>query len=93
LCRNILDEGDGPRLLPAKTLLTIHTDAVLRHELAGAGGWGNPLERDPRRVLEDVRNGKVTVGHAREAYGVVVSEDASAVDLEATQQLRAARAT
>jgi N-methylhydantoinase B len=91
LCRNVLDEGDGPRLLPAKTLLTIHQGTVLRHELAGAGGWGDPLERDPVRVLADVVNEKISVAHAREAYAVVLNSDVSEVDVEATDKLRARR--
>ena len=71
LCRNVLDDGNGPRLLPAKTLLTIHEGTVLRHELAGAGGWGDPLARDPDRVLGDVRNEKVSVDHAPPRFMVV----------------------
>jgi N-methylhydantoinase B len=88
LCRNVLDEGEGPRVLPSKTFLTIHQGAVLRHELAGAGGWGDPFRRDPERVFADVRNQKISVAHAREAYGVVVTDDGSKIDLEATQRLR-----
>ena len=86
-----VDEGVGPRLLPAKTLLTIHTGTVLRHELAGAGGWGDPLDRDPDRVLADVLNEKVSITHARDAYAVVLNTDATAVDVEATTHLRAER--
>ena len=29
---------------------------LFRHEVAGAGGWGDPLERDPALVLRDVLN-------------------------------------
>jgi N-methylhydantoinase B len=91
LCRNVLDEGEGPRELRSKTLLTIHQGSVFRHELAGAGGWGDPFERDPERVLADVRNEKISVSHARDAYGVVFSDDGSKLDLEATQRLRRTR--
>jgi N-methylhydantoinase B len=91
LCRNIVDEGDGPRMLPAKTALVIQRGAVLRHELAGAGGWGNPLTRDPERVLADVRDEKISEAHARDAYAVVLTADAAAVDREATDQLRRER--
>jgi N-methylhydantoinase B len=88
LCRNVLDAGDGQRLLPAKTLLTIARDTVLRHELAGAGGWGDPLERDPERVLADVLDEKVSRTHARTAYGVVLTDTPAAIDVAATAQLR-----
>ena len=38
-------------LLPVKLTMTIKRGDVFRHELAGAGGWGDPLERDPAAVL------------------------------------------
>ncbi len=89
LCRTTLDEGDGPRPLPPKTLVTIRNGAVVRHELAGAGGWGDPFSRDPARVAADVRNGKLSAAHARTAYGVVVTGDGS-VDEAETERVRAA---
>jgi N-methylhydantoinase B len=59
---------------------------------AGGGGWGSPLDRDPRAVLDDVRNEMLSPAKAREWYGVVVNGDD--VDAEATEKLRAAiRAT
>ncbi|MEM2041592.1 MAG: hydantoinase B/oxoprolinase family protein [Nitrososphaerota archaeon] len=39
---------------------------------AGGGGYGDPLERDPKMVLEDVVDGYVTVARARKDYGVVI---------------------
>ncbi|MDW8084468.1 MAG: hydantoinase B/oxoprolinase family protein [Candidatus Caldarchaeum sp.] len=39
---------------------------------AGGGGYGDPLERDPRLVLEDVIDGYVTVERARKDYGVII---------------------
>jgi N-methylhydantoinase B len=41
---------------------------------AGGGGLGDPLERDPEAVLDDVVEGYVTVARARKDYGVVVQE-------------------
>ena len=57
----------------------------------GGGGYGSPLEREPERVRDDVGEGYVTIGHARDVYGVVVGED-GALDRAATRELRAARA-
>ena len=91
LCRTILNPGPNERELPAKTLLTIHRGDVFRHELAGAGGWGDPLERDPERVLADVLNEKVTVEGAREGYGVILDPVGGEIDQEATRTLRASR--
>jgi hypothetical protein len=60
------------------------------HRMAGGGGWGDPLERDPLAVASDVRNGKVTRGSAFAEYGVVLDED-GAVDRAATVEARAVR--
>ena len=38
------------------------------------GGYGDPLERDPQKVLDDVLDGFITVDHARDDYGVVLDE-------------------
>jgi N-methylhydantoinase B len=59
----------------------------------GGGGWGDPYERDPELVRQDVARRLVTVDGARR-YGVVIGEDGS-VDADATaalrEELRAAR--
>ena len=47
-------------------------DQAIRHVTAGAGGYGDPLLRDPARVLDDVRNGKVSVQAAERDYGVML---------------------
>jgi N-methylhydantoinase B len=60
---------------------------------SAAGGFGDPMDRDPTRVQEDVENGDVTADSARAIYGVVLSKD-GAVDAGATDKLRTdARAT
>jgi N-methylhydantoinase B len=58
---------------------------------AGAGGYGDPIERDPAMTLDDVRLGRVTRGWAEQAYGVVLrgEGDDLAVDEQATEQRRA----
>jgi N-methylhydantoinase B len=54
--------------------------------LPGGGGVGNPFERDPHRVLDDVLDGLVSVEDARRDYGVVIVN--GAVDQAATQKAR-----
>ena len=39
---------------------------------AGGGGFGNPLERPPERVLEDIKNGFVTIEGALRDYAVKI---------------------
>ena len=53
----------------------------------GGGGWGDPLERDPARVWEDVAEGLVSAAAARKLYGVVLRRDRS-IDERATNELR-----
>ncbi|WP_254762624.1 hydantoinase B/oxoprolinase family protein [Natrinema marinum] len=53
---------------------------------AGGGGLGDPLERDPEVVAEEVRQGLVSPEAAREEYGVVV--DDGTVDRAATEETR-----
>ncbi len=60
---------------------------------AGGGGYGNPFERDPEAVIEDVINGYVTIDRAREDYGVVVSPDTFAIDTAATEACRSKKAS
>jgi N-methylhydantoinase B len=55
-----------------------------------AGGFGDPMERDPALVFEDWRNGAVTLGSARDIYGVVIDAAAARLDEAATRALRAA---
>ncbi len=61
---------------------------VLHVTGSGGGGFGDPFAREPERVLDDVREGKVTVEAARRDYGVVLTPDQSAVDWTATDVLR-----
>ncbi|VBB47770.1 Hydantoinase B/oxoprolinase [uncultured Desulfatiglans sp.] len=62
---------------------------VVTMDAAGGGGYGPPHEREPERVLADVQNGYVTIGAAREKYGVVIDLQTLALDLAATEALRA----
>lgn len=60
---------------------------------AGGGGFGDPLERDPEAVLEDVIDGYVSVDRAAKDYGVVIREidpelDQYELDAAATKQQR-----
>ena len=59
---------------------------------AGGGGYGNPLERDPARVLRDVLERWETLQRAHEVYGVVLTGELAdhslQVDEAATVALR-----
>jgi len=86
---NYLNPGSGGRLLPSKLTMTIRKGDVFRHVLAGGGGWGDPLERDPVAVLSDVRNEYLSAERAKADYGVIVDTKVSRVDVAATSRRRA----
>jgi N-methylhydantoinase B len=88
--RNVLDPGlPTQRKLHAKLTMTLRKGQVFRHELPGAGGWGDPLARDLLLVARDLRDGLVTPEAAARDYGVVARGDPPAIDAEATERLRA----
>ncbi len=90
LARNLFNPGrpDEARL-DGKFTRTFRAGDVFRYEMAGAGGWGDPLERDPVQVLRDARNAYVSVEAAREEYGVVIDARSWRVDTAETAQRRA----
>jgi N-methylhydantoinase B len=56
----------------------------------GPGGYGDPLDREPERVLNDVAQEVVSAEWAERLYGVVLRGPAGPVDLEATRARRQA---
>ena len=62
---------------------------VVQNNSGGGGGWGNPRERDPQLVLEDVINDFVSLESARHDYGVAIDAAAMNIDEAATAALRA----
>ena len=87
---NFLNPDRNPEPLPSKLTMTMRKGDLFRHEVAGGGGWGDPLERDPALVLRDVLNEFVSPHQARADYGVVLTGSPQAVDAAATAALRAA---
>ena len=75
--------------MPSKFTEMVGAGDAVRIEMPGGGGWGEPLRRDPARVLEDVVVGKISPGRARAVYGVIVDPERRMVDLAATERRRA----
>jgi N-methylhydantoinase B len=73
----------------------IEASQRIMYDYGGGGGWGDPLDRDPQSVLDDVLDEYVSVEGAEREYGVVLNgslEDLTlGVDEEATGALRAQR--
>jgi N-methylhydantoinase B len=76
------------RQLKSKGLDVLNSGDVVSLRLPGAGGYGDPLERDPELLLQDVRDGKVTLESARDDYRVVIDPDTWQIDEQATKKLR-----
>jgi N-methylhydantoinase B len=60
----------------------------------GGGGYGDPLDRDPDTVADDVRYGLVSLARAAADYGVVLTgepDEQWTVDTDRTESLRAER--
>jgi N-methylhydantoinase B len=94
------DAGGDPGLLPGahevpppKARTVVPEDDLMLAWCSGGGGIGDPLDRDPERVREDVENGLVSEDGALRDYGVVVSSSGGigVVDSGATTQTRLER--
>jgi len=80
-----------PETLATKDLVKDVPAGTLYYQISGGGGgWGDPRKRPPEKVLQDVRNHKVSLEAARRDYGVAVDPDTFAVDREETKRLRGA---
>ena len=76
--------------IPTKTdFVPVSCGDVLRVLTPGGGGWGDPLERESSKVLDDVTLGLVSIASAKRDYGVVIDPDQRMVQEEKTQELRA----
>ncbi len=89
MCRTLVRRGGGAvEEFPSKTLSHLDEGDTLVIYTTGGGGYGDPLRRDPARVLEDVLDGRVSEEAARREYGVVFDGAGRQVDHAATDALR-----
>jgi len=71
--------------------VTMETGDEMLLVTAGGGGYGDPLERDPRLVLEDYVEELLTANEARDLYAVIIDEARREIDREGTARLRSVR--
>jgi N-methylhydantoinase B len=91
--RTVINPGPGEQRVHAKASREFAYGDVISFQQSGAGGYGDPLERDPARVLADVLDDHVSVEAARADYGVVLTGAGADLrwDEDATRRLRAER--
>ena len=88
----ILRTSGGEDVVPVEygtktTLMPLGFRDIVSMETGGAGGYGDPLVRNPSAVLTDIANGTVSAEAARDVYGVVLRPDHT-VDEQATSRHR-----
>jgi N-methylhydantoinase B len=87
MMRSHLVRADGTREdIPGKAELRLLPGDRIEVWTTGGGGWGDPLEREPERVLDDVLDDKLSEEAAADSYGVVVQD--GMLDIAATHALR-----
>lgn len=79
-------DGSTEQLEAATTVRLLEGESIISI-CSGGGGYGKPSERDPLRVLQDVRDGWVSEKKAREVYAVAFDARGE-LDLDATSNLR-----
>jgi len=90
---SILKSGKDESIIPTLTTqpLYLKQNDLFQHVMAGGGGYGDPLEREPNLVLKDVIEEKISLNNASENYGVVIiknSKNKFSIDIDATNKLR-----
>jgi len=65
-------DTENERQLPKIEILRPEKGQVVSITSPGGGGWGNPLERVPELVVEEVKSGLLSIDLAKKQYGVVI---------------------
>jgi N-methylhydantoinase B len=91
--RALKREGDGSLTqLPACYGAQLEPGEFIVSYSSGGGGYGDPLQRDPKRVLHDLEEGWITAERAQSVYGVATEDSdepgVPTLDEPATQALR-----
>ena len=90
LGRTVMNPGQDEQVVHGKQSREFTYGDVVSFQQSGAGGYGDPYERDPQRVLDDVLDDYVSIDAARREYGVVITGTGAQlrIDHAATQDAR-----
>jgi N-methylhydantoinase B len=83
--------GNIEKLAYTKMTRPVEEGDVVTIITPGGGGWGDPLTRDPQKVLRDVKEEFISIEKAKEFYGVIIEKKdpfTYEIDIEKTNQLR-----
>jgi len=86
-CNIVLSRGKL-KDLPSKMTTTLAKGEKIITVTPGGGGWGDPLERNPKKVQWDVIEGFISIKRAKEIYGVVIDPKTYEIDIESTYRFR-----
>ena len=84
----VLKEEETLQRIRKTVACKLRKNDVVRIITGAGGGWGEPLERDPALVAEDVIAGLISRQQAETVYGVVIDPDKTQVNEPATISLK-----
>lgn len=85
----ILNPGrNNERNLGKLDMVTVNEGDVVAALMSGAGGYGDPYERDPQAVLRDVRRDIVSIEGARDDYGVAIDANGAGAEIDEAETAR-----
>jgi len=82
-------ENDFRSMAGSHVPVPVESEVIVR--TGGGGGFGDPLDRDPQAVRNDVREGFISVASARDDYGVALRDDLTLDEAGTTRQRNAIR--
>ncbi|MEM3627554.1 MAG: hydantoinase B/oxoprolinase family protein [Candidatus Bathyarchaeia archaeon] len=84
----IIREGKELMKVSRISNLKLKESDIVSIRSGGGGGWGDPTQRDPNLVLNDVKNGLISIKQAEEIYKVIIKPETLEVDWKTTEHLR-----
>ncbi len=66
----------------------VPSGAILFQQAGGGGGYGDPKKRPAEKVVEEVRNGIISIEKAKEDYGVAINPETFEIDQKETKKIR-----
>ena len=88
----LIDENGKEERAPSVGEVELASGTWLKGKDASGGGYGDPMTREPVRVLEDVLERYISIDRAKDVYGVIFSgnikDESLSIDITATNQFR-----